>query len=328
MQLRGTVKSYGRNSDDNLVNPFANQLIISFFERLWKRDFETYMFTEQYRLAAGLEEVFNGLFYEGKITNAPCTMIENRPGARNAIDYIKGRYNLHDGIPHVCVNVTDGVCLRGRSKSRFNPQNVATTLNLVLSMIGGCLWTEEDISIITPYREQAAIYRRVFRSQSLFRTQVFTADSVQGHENNCTIFDIVLAATRIGGWGFVREGLRLNVAISRSIDHFVLICDLAALNPSAQHLQELDQLDDKERQDRERLERETGKHLRGLFVYFEKKQMVHTVLAESLPEIAFVDMKPVTEFRRRKAGKYRGAPRPMAFAKREESGHSISMKGN
>ena len=56
--------------------------------------------------------------------------------------------------------------------------------------------------------------------------------------------------------------------------------------------------------------------------------MVHQLLAERLPEIAFVDMTPVTEFRRRKAGKYRGAPRPMVFAKREETGHSISMRGN
>ena len=37
-----------------MVNPFAKQMIISFFERLWSRGFDTYMFTEQYRLAAKL----------------------------------------------------------------------------------------------------------------------------------------------------------------------------------------------------------------------------------------------------------------------------------
>ena len=62
-QLRSTVKSY--NTDDNFVNPFAKQMVISFFERLWSRNFETYIFTEQYRLAVGLEEVLNHPFYNG-----------------------------------------------------------------------------------------------------------------------------------------------------------------------------------------------------------------------------------------------------------------------
>ena len=57
--------------------------------------------------------------------------------------------------------------------SRFNPQNVAATLHTILSMIDEFFWTEEDISVITPYREQAAIYRKVFRAQYLFRIQVF-----------------------------------------------------------------------------------------------------------------------------------------------------------
>ena len=33
----------------------------------------------------------------------------------------------------------------------------------------------------------------------------------------------------------MKEGLRLNVAISRSRDHFILVCDLSALNPSDRH---------------------------------------------------------------------------------------------
>ena len=37
--------------------------------------FSMYMFTEQYRLVAGLEEVFNHLFYDGRITNVECTKI-------------------------------------------------------------------------------------------------------------------------------------------------------------------------------------------------------------------------------------------------------------
>ena len=296
-QLRGTVKSYNQSTSDNLVNPFANQMIISFFERLWLRNYDTYMFTEQYRLAEGLEEVFNHLFYDGKITNAECTKIANRPGAQNAIEYIQKTYRLHDNIPHVCLNVVDGVCLRGALKSRFNPQNIAATTHAINSMFDANLWTQDEISVITPYREQAALYRKVFRAQGWFRLQVYTADSVQGRENKGTIFDIVLGFARLGGWGFVKEGLRLNVAISRSQEHFFLVCDLNALNPSDRHQQQLDQLEPEEREDREKIERELGKNLRNLFGYFEKKGMVYLVKAEALDEISLVDMTPVTEFR-------------------------------
>ena len=52
------------NTADYLVNLLMRQMIVLFFECLWVRGFPTYMFYEQYRLAAGLEELFNDLFYD------------------------------------------------------------------------------------------------------------------------------------------------------------------------------------------------------------------------------------------------------------------------
>ena len=46
------------------------------------------MFTEQYRLVAGLVDVFNDLFYDNQVTNADCTRLQNRPEARAAIHFI------------------------------------------------------------------------------------------------------------------------------------------------------------------------------------------------------------------------------------------------
>ena len=89
------------------------------------------MLTEQHRLAHGLEEGFNRLFYGGKITNAPETTIDKRPVVQSAIDFIQNTFGLYNGIPYVCINVTDGVCLRGASKSRFNLQNVITDVYVI-----------------------------------------------------------------------------------------------------------------------------------------------------------------------------------------------------
>ena len=79
----------------------------------------------------------------------------------------------------------------------------------------------------------------------------------------------------------------------------MLVCDLTALDPNKRHQQELDQLGHEECKERERAERELGKHIRGLFAYFRKKIMIKIVKAETLSEISLVDMTPVTEFRRR-----------------------------
>ena len=69
---------------------------------------------------------------------------------------------------------------------------IAATTHIITSTLIADLWTEDDISVIAPYREQAALYRKVFRHQCWFGIQVFTADSVQGRENKCTIFDFAI----------------------------------------------------------------------------------------------------------------------------------------
>jgi len=172
---------------------------MSFFERLSHRCFPKYIFTERYRFAAGLEEIFNELSNDNQITNAECTKIEKRPGAQKAIAYIKDNYGLHDGIPHTFFNVSNGTCLRGPAKSRYNLHNVIPTTHEIREMLKEGLWTQEEITVITPYRAQAKQYRK--RNLKLYKLTVSTVDAMQGHENKCTIFDIVLSFTRIGPWG-------------------------------------------------------------------------------------------------------------------------------
>ena len=266
------------------------------------------------RLAAGLEEVFSDLFYDGKITKAACTKLQARTRAPAAIEYIRKEYGLGGNIPHVCIHVRDGVCLRGPMQGRFNPQTIAATTHALDRMLEANLWTQEEVGVITPYREQATLYRKV---KGWLQIQVSTADSVQGPENNCTIFDIVLAYARIGGWGFVKEGLRLNVALSRPCDRFVLVCDPSALDPSERHQQQLDELEPEEYQERERAERESGKYLRGLFQHFKKKGMVYLEKAEALSEISLIDMTAVKEPRRRNACR-----------NRQELGHKSEVHPN
>lgn len=121
------------------------------------------MFTEQYRLAAGLEEGFNEQFYNNKITNAECIKVENRLGAQKSIKFIQEQYNLYDGSPHVCLNVSSEVYLLSASKSRFNLHNIVAIIYTIKKILNAELWIEFEIFVITSYRDQAMRYRQVFR---------------------------------------------------------------------------------------------------------------------------------------------------------------------
>lgn len=136
-QLRATVKTHGQNTKDHIVNIFADHFLISFFKCLWSRDCETYLSTEQYRLAECLEEVSSDLFHGRKRTNAIYiyTKLENLLNAVEAIQFIRRQYSIFDNIPNLWLNVTDGVTLRGANHGRFNPNNIIATTNAIRLML-------------------------------------------------------------------------------------------------------------------------------------------------------------------------------------------------
>ena len=78
------------------------------------------MFTEQYRLAQ---------------TNAEVTKIQNRPRAQEAINFIRKHYGVSDTVPHICLNVSDGVCLREPMQSRYNLHNIIATTHAIRTML-------------------------------------------------------------------------------------------------------------------------------------------------------------------------------------------------
>lgn len=297
-QLPPTVVTKDSNRGNLLVNPFAPQMCVSLFERLWRRGFPVHMLNEQYRLAEGLEEVFNQLFYDGRITNHPSTRIDNRPAAQRAIQYIRRQWHKHDGIPHILLNVPTGACLRGETFSRFNPHNIAVTANTIRGMLLEGLWTEREITVMTPYREQAKRYRELFRKLRWFHVEVLTVDSMQGQENKCTIFDLVLARSRLGGPGFVVDKHRLNVALSRSQDMFIMVADTEALSDQKDATYERNNPLPGYHEDSNT--KDVCKQLRKVFAYFISKGMVHLTNPSRFPELQQLDLTKLDEFEARK----------------------------
>lgn len=203
----------------------------------------------------------NKLFYQGRITDAECTKLVNRPKARDAINWIRETYQVDDGIPHICLHVEDGVMLQDQFHSRYNLHNFVAAIHAILKMLADGLWTESQISVLTPYRRQAAIYHFILGLLKLFGVKVFIVDVMQGFENQCTIFDTVLAFNRAGSYGHITSGFRLNVALSRSINMFIILIDRKALDLSEYREKKREAIDKEMRMDDIKREQETIKHL-------------------------------------------------------------------
>ena len=117
---------------------------------------------------------------------------------------------------------------------------------------------------------------------------------MQGRENDCTTPDLVLSSKRQGGLRFVKDEHRLNVGLSRSIDHFVLTCDVQALDNTKVRDVYLDSLSTKEFQVADPMAHHLLKNLNGGFDYFAGKRMVFDVLnPRMMPQAEHVDLLAV-----------------------------------
>ncbi|MBR1785404.1 MAG: AAA family ATPase [Bacteroidales bacterium] len=127
---------------------------------------------------------------------------------------------------------------RGRSGSLSNADEarlVIRTLRSYVEMLGMRKIEDErtDFAIITPYRSQARLIRRLLRLQHFFRTlrrqiTVGTVDGFQGQERDVVLISLV-RSNADGQIGFLRDLRRMNVAMTRARMKLIIVGDTATL---------------------------------------------------------------------------------------------------
>lgn len=296
-QLSPTVKSKNKNTHDNLENPFAEQIQMGIMTRLQILGFRMPMFNEQYRLTEGLGEFSNFQFYGGKLTNASCTKLINRPKAIEACHWIQKTYGVTTRTPHVCLNVTPAATLTTKFMSRYNLHNIVVATHCIKAILKANLFHQQEILVIVPYRAQAARYREVLRRLKLgsITVAVSTIDGSQGLEFDCVLFDLVVSAFRTTPVGFVRAPERINVAMTRAKYLHITICDLSTLDDT-KFLKWFNQQDPETQANSVAIKQEQNKYLRALFDFYRSHNLTCTVRPEGLiEEYNFIDMTEAEE---------------------------------
>ena len=171
------------------------------------------LLTMQYRMNERIMQFSSDYFYNGAVTTAP------EVSHRGILDY---------DLPMVWIDTADVDGKEefvGESFGRINRAEAELTLATLqdyFDKIGKNRIFDEsiDVGIISPYRAQVQLLRKMIRQKEYFRPYrrmitVNTVDGFQGQERDIILISLVRSNDG-GDIGFLRDLRRMNVAITRA----------------------------------------------------------------------------------------------------------------
>ncbi|MCG5056156.1 MAG: AAA family ATPase [Myxococcales bacterium] len=183
------------------------------------------MLDEQWRMHPQIAAVVSRTFYGGRLRNAPGVASRKATGPVIA---------LADTAR------TDAASLPSSSGSKINPFHAELVAELAILASA-----QRDVAVIAPYREHVRRIRNLVRARAperlaQGRIEVFSVHRFQGRERSLVIFDTVEAPGTpprfLDELRNAEAPLLLNVALSRAIDHLLLVfhsAHLRSLGPTA-----------------------------------------------------------------------------------------------
>ena len=167
----------------------------------------------QYRMNEQIMHFSSDYFYHGEVETAP------EVSHRGILDY---------DVPMMWIDTADVDGKEefvGESFGRINRAEAELTLHtleLYFQKIGKQRILDEsiDVGIISPYRAQVQLLRKMIRAREFFRPyrhliSVNTVDGFQGQERDVVLISLV-RSNEGGDIGFLRDLRRMNVAITRA----------------------------------------------------------------------------------------------------------------
>ncbi len=180
----------------------------------------------QYRMNDEIMRFSSDYFYHGEVESAP---------------QIKYRSILDFDTPMDWVDTSDMDFKEeyvGESFGRINKPEAELTLAVLrdyFTKIGKQRVLDErlDVGIISPYRAQVQLMRRMVRKDEFFKPyrqliSVNTVDGFQGQERDIVIISLV-RANDDGQIGFLKDLRRMNVAITRAKMKLIIIGDSSTM---------------------------------------------------------------------------------------------------
>lgn len=217
-------------SKKDVENAISTSLFEDFLEDSNFPKESSILLNYQYRMNPDIGAYISELFYEealknGKGTEKQVCNLESFPSAVTFIDTSSSNEKAYE---------------KGNSqKGWYNLEEISIFKERLLPRLEELIAENSNISvgIITPYRQQRALFMEVVQGTSLDNS-VYTIDSIQGSEFDIVILSLVRAFNPNYGnktVGFLDDMRRLNVALSRAKKKLIIIGNLDTLTSEKAH---------------------------------------------------------------------------------------------
>lgn len=189
------------------------------------------MLNVQYRMCDEIMQFPNREFYDGQLHSDPSVKYRGILDWDTAIEWIESETPLEnlDRLDHL---ESPGELLASDGLSRINPAEAKQALQSLhdyIERIGRdrILHERLDIGIISPYKGQVQLLRRMLRRDSYWKPlrhliSVNTVDGFQGQERDIILISMVRQNEQ-GQVGFLSDLRRMNVAITRARMKLIII---------------------------------------------------------------------------------------------------------
>ena len=188
----------------------------------------------QYRMNDDIMRFSSNYFYDGQVESAPEVRFRGILDLDTPMVWIDtSEFDLPKGCP---VDFKEQFV--GESYGRVNPAEAEVTLMALqhyFSKIGKQRLLDEriDVGIISPYRAQVQLLRRLLMKREYFKPfrrmiSVNTVDGFQGQERDVIVISLVRSNYE-GQIGFLRDLRRMNVAITRARMKVIILGDRQTL---------------------------------------------------------------------------------------------------
>ena len=197
------------------------------------------MLREVMRSTTGLEAMCSDLFYSNKLKPGIRTSLKDRPLSTVWQKEIHLKYPTLRAEPSDLVYpVFLGISSESKTEtiggtSRINSVNLAVVIDHLLWIVCEVeIAKPGQIGIASPYAGQVEYYRRTMKKiqddkpeEDWSAVRIGTIEWFQGREAPHMIVDFVRGSNDFGDLGFMSEGRRLNVLLSRQKEALVIVGD-------------------------------------------------------------------------------------------------------
>ena len=203
------------------------------------------MLTIQYRMSDEIMQFPNREFYDGLLQSDPSVKYRGILDWDTAIEWVESDLETENGKRETenedltpksnsshHSDFTSGETLASDGLSRINPveaELALQTLHDYIERIGKdrILYERLDIGIISPYKGQVQLLRRMLRKDSYWKPlrhliSINTVDGFQGQERDIILISMVRNNEQ-GQVGFLADLRRMNVAITRARMKLIII---------------------------------------------------------------------------------------------------------